>query len=245
MSARPNSRGEYRLSKSKLAAFQHCPKRLWLQVYRRELAIVDRWTLQLFEAGHRVGQAARFQVPNGILLDPDPANVEAAIAETRRLIDLGSQRPLFEAAFVRDDVIVRVDILEPSRRGTWSLVEVKNSKAVRPYQLHDVATQAWVVQQSGIELSKLSIRHPSEPLRPWKRPSGPPTFIDVDVTGVAARFVQGRELVVAAARQTLRGPEPDRPVGPHCTRPFRCEFRSYCSRNISRNLPSAGDQIGS
>lgn len=119
-----------RLSKSKLTTYRHCAKRLWLQVYRRDLGEIDARTRQVFEAGHRVGELARLQVPNGILIDADPRNLALAIAETQCALPL--RRPLFEPAFFHQGVVVRVDILEPGKDGTWRLIEVKNASGVRP-----------------------------------------------------------------------------------------------------------------
>ncbi|MBX9640097.1 MAG: hypothetical protein K2X97_10305, partial [Mycobacteriaceae bacterium] len=47
-----------RLSKSKIAAFEHCPRRLWLQIHRRDLAKFDEATLVRFQCGHYVGELA-------------------------------------------------------------------------------------------------------------------------------------------------------------------------------------------
>lgn len=219
-----------RLSKSKLAAFQHCPKRLWLQVHRRDVAVIDRWTRLLFEAGHRVGELARLQVANGILIDPDPRNVDAAIAETQHLLQAGFPRPLFEAAFIHEDVVVRVDILEAQPDRKWRLVEVKNSSAVRPYQLNDVASQAWVLAGCGVALAGVSIRLPAQVLRPGSGRSRPTAFNDVNVTAAADRLLGAVQTSVEGARRTIRGNEPVRETGPHCRHPFRCEFHAYCSK---------------
>lgn len=230
----------WRLSKSKLSTFQHCPRRLWLQVHRRELAIIDSWSQRLFESGHRIGELARFQVPNGILIDPDPQHLIGALAATSEALQQG--RPLFEPAFMREGIVVRVDILYPQFAGSWKLVEVKNSGAVRPHQLRDVASQAWVLAGNGVKLSSLSIRLPRQVLRPGRRPQPTPSFIDFDVTEAASPLMGEVPVVAALARRTLDGPEPDRPVGPHCTHPFRCEFRQHCARNADRRGTANGDQ---
>jgi hypothetical protein len=130
---------------------------------------------------------------------------------------------------MRDGIVVRVDILEPQAADTWKLIEVKNSGAVRPYQLRDIASQGWVVAGSGVKLSGLSIRLPRQVLRPGRR-AWTAAFIDFDVTEEAIRVASEVPQIAAMARQTLDGPEPDRPVGEHCVKPFRCEFISYCSQ---------------
>ena len=221
---------KFRLSKSKLASFEHCAKRLWLQVHRRDLAVIDPRTEALFAAGHRLGELAREQVPNGILLDSDPLKVDEALEHTANLLKGPWIRPLFEPAFKLDDVIIRADILQPDGWGGWKLIEVKNSTAVRLYQLRDVATQAWVVRGSGLCVSNVIIRHSSRRLYSPMSRALPGPLIDVDVTSDLGNLIRDRPRVAQAARQVLRGPEPHRPAGPHCTQPFRCEFREYCSK---------------
>lgn len=97
-SGRPVS--SFRLSKSKLGAFEHCSKRLWLQAHRREVAIIDHRTQMLFATGHRLGELAREQVPNGILLDTDPRRIDEALQETKTILDGPWDRPVFEAALL-------------------------------------------------------------------------------------------------------------------------------------------------
>src|SRR5438270_8402777 len=80
------ARLSFRLSKSRIAAFEHCPRRLWLQVHRRELARYDEATLALFAAGHQVGALARARYTKGILVEEDHQEIVAAIARTRWLI---------------------------------------------------------------------------------------------------------------------------------------------------------------
>jgi hypothetical protein len=75
----------YRLSKSKIAAFEHCPKRLWLQVHARHLSKFDGETLRRFQFGHDVGRLARFRVRNGVLMETG-SDMQAALQLTTKLI---------------------------------------------------------------------------------------------------------------------------------------------------------------
>ena len=43
------------LSKSRLAAFEQCPKRLWLAVHRPDVAVVDAGAMIRFGVGHEAG----------------------------------------------------------------------------------------------------------------------------------------------------------------------------------------------
>lgn len=224
----------FRLSKSKIASYQHCPKRLWLQVHRRELAEVDPATEKLLRAGHFVGEIARSRVPGGILIAADHRAIDAALTETRRLLNSPVLKPIFEAALQRDGVLIRADILEPDGWGGWRLIEVKNSGKVRPYQVRDVATQHWVATGAGLSIPSVVIRHVKRPLRDVDMRVHRTAFVDADVTSEAVRLAKLLPQIVVKARRVVAGPEPQPPAGMHCVRPFRCEFLNYCSNRAVR-----------
>ena len=64
-----NSMSSYGLSKSRILAWRQCPKRLWLQTYRRDLLETADNFQQTFEIGFEVGNVARTLFPNGILIE--------------------------------------------------------------------------------------------------------------------------------------------------------------------------------
>ena len=230
----PAGSTRYRLSKSKIAAFEHCPKRLWLQIHRRHLSRFDADTLTRFQFGHIVGEHARFIIPGGVMVE-DGADMQAALDQTAELIARGPIQPIFEATFQRQDVLVRVDILEPDGQGGWRAIEVKASSRVRAYQLADLATQVWVMRGCGVAISRAVIRHLVGPIA-WKRPDvAAIRFQDTDVTASITGYVANRAAVAGAARASIRGSEVERDMGSHCERPFCCEFQEHC-REI-RALP--------
>lgn len=217
----------YRLSKSKIAAFEHCPKRLWLQIHRRDAARFDADTLARFKVGHDVGAHAQRLVPNGVLVDTG-LDMQAALDQTASLVTRAPHKPIFEATFQREDVLVRVDVLEPDGQGGWRAVEVKATTRVKPYQLADLSTQVWVMLGSSISLSQAVIRHLAKPIA-WTKPDiSAVRFQDSDVTDRIQRFVDGRASVASAARLAIRGPEIEQDMGRHCTTPFKCEFQAHC-----------------
>ena len=57
-----------RLSKSKLVAYRQCPKRLWLQTYRRDLAQQSEAVENRMAQGNLVGAAAQRLYPEGRLI---------------------------------------------------------------------------------------------------------------------------------------------------------------------------------
>ncbi len=219
----------HRLSKSKIAAFEHCPRRLWLQVHRRSTAQFDAHTLARFEFGHEVGRRATFLLPNGVMVDAGPEEMEAALVRTAELIQQHPYRPIFEATFQHQSVLCRVDILEPHSDGGWRAVEVKASSRVKAYQLADVATQVWIMRGNGLHIRQAVIRHVA-PSFSWRRPDiAAVRFADADVTRQIGRYLRSRDAVARQARQAVEGPEIRMATGLHCERPFACEFRNYCA----------------
>jgi hypothetical protein len=223
-----------RLSKSKLTAYEICPRRFWLQIHRPALARHEPDTLRIFAAGHMVGELARARYPQGILVAEGHTEVDAALARTADLIQAPVPHPIFEGAFIRDDVVIRADILEPDGCGAWKLAEVKNTGRIKPYQLADAAIQSWVLAGNNISLSSVIIRHVQRPVRSANSIVRT-RFVDADVTLDVGFLLAGRQRLVNEARLVAQQAEPAIEPGPQCLRPFRCEYRHYCQAAASPN----------
>lgn len=215
------------LSKSKMATFEHCPKRLWLQVHRPEEAVIDDATRAVFASGHEVGELACTLCHGGIMVEADP-DISAALHRTAELLASDHPLPMFEATFMHEDVVVRVDIMEPDLEGRWRVVEVKSTSSVKKYQLSDLATQIWVMRGCEVPIASAAIRHIDRNFLLLKAGDYRGLFNDVEVSDLIEPIVESRSEAVAAARETLRKPEPQRDVGEHCNKPFSCEFQLYC-----------------
>lgn len=224
-----NEPRRYGLSKSKITAFEQCARKLWLSTHRPELAQVDDGAEARFALGHEVGEIACGLFPTGVMVEADP-DLAAAVARTRELIDAGWSEPIFEATFEHDGVLVRVDVLSPRPDG-WAIAEVKSSASVKDYHLGDLATQVWVMRNAGVPVSSACIRHIDSSFRLQREGDYAGLFHDADRLDVLADRIGERSKVVAEARAVLAGDEPDIGAGDHCSRPFVCEFSSYCTRN--------------
>ena len=225
---------QFGLSKSRIAAFEQCPRRLWLQTHRKDLAVVDEGAQARFQTGNLVGEVACSLVPNGIMVEAEP-NLQAAIQVTSKLITDG-QHPIFEGTFSHDGVLVRVDVMEPNNQGAWHVAEVKSSTSAKEYHVSDLATQIWVMEQCGVLIASASVRHidSSFTLENVGEYSG--LFADADQSGPIRSIVATRQTVVKSTRDMLAGDEPECATGTHCNSPFACEFSHWCNRD---NLPGA------
>ena len=125
------------LSKSRLLAFRQCPKRLWLETYRRDLSTDAVGAGARLTAGQAVGDAARtIYDPEevGELVDVAVLGMDGAVKRTEEL--LGLRRPIFEGGFVGGTASSFADVLLPietNGKRAWRMVEVKSATTVKDY----------------------------------------------------------------------------------------------------------------
>lgn len=219
------------LSKSKITAFEQCPKKLWLATHRPELAAQDEGAEMRFAAGHAVGDEACRQCAGGVMIHAEP-DLAAALAATRALMEGGHDAPIFEATFQHEGVLVRCDVLEPDGAGRWHMAEVKSSGGPKPYHEGDLATQIWVVEGAGVSLNSAAIRHIDTSFVLEREGDYQGLFADAEMKAELTPLVIERGAVVAAARAMLAGDEPQIDVGEHCDTPFSCEFAEYCNADL-------------
>jgi len=217
------------LSKSRLMAFRQCPKRLWLQTFRRDLAVVDPAAQARFDAGHRVGEIARALRPGGRLIG-HVDDIGRAVQETREALAGTDDRLLFEAALQHGGVLVRADVLA-RRDGRCTLVEVKSSTAVKPPHVEDVAIQAWVLQGAGLELESTRLAHIDNTFVYPGDGDYDGLLVEADLADDVQPLLEAIPHWVAEAQQVIAGDMPGTDIGAHCTQPYACEFHDWCSRD--------------
>jgi predicted RecB family nuclease len=220
------------LSKSKYTAGLQCPRRLWLACHEPDLA--DSWPdarSALLDEGAEIGRRARELFADGALVDDAAWHHSDAVARTRALLSDPQVGAIFEAAFEHAGVRIRVDVLERLPGGTWGLREVKAGTRVRDVHLHDVALQRFVLEGAGVPLRSVEVVHVDpdyvrgEHGIDWTR-----FFRRVDVsddTAVLLPDIPGR--VAAHDRVLELAATPVVEPGPHCFRPYRCDFWGRCT----------------
>lgn len=222
---------EHRLSKSKFLSGLQCHKRLYLELHQPELADEpDAQTEAAFELGQEIGQLARRRFPGGVLVSQDHAHLAEAVKETASLVKNPAVPAIFEATFVHDGVLVRVDILKRAGQDQWRLIEVKAAMEVKAHYHDDVALQAHVLTGAGVRLAGSSVLHVN---REYVYLGG-----DLDLQGLFAETSVTREvserlpavpdhlaemqaMLSAGAAPTV---EPDG----HCRTPYTCPFWTHC-----------------
>lgn len=227
------------LSKSKLMRGYQCRKALWLTVHRPELEPpITPEQRALFDQGNAIGARAHRDFPDGVLVNAPIFKADLAAKETRALLDAGHDT-LFEATFLHQGIVVRVDILH--RRGDgWVIIEVKSSTRVKAEHLLDAATQWEACKSAGLDVVAAEIMYVN---RDSVAPDLDGYFKRRDVTKLVEILLPPLRDRITEVKRLLERPEPpDTPIGPHCVEPYDCPFKSLCWRDLPK--PSVFDLPG-
>ena len=142
---------------------------MWLTTHKRELEIISSQQQSIMDQGTEFGVIARTFYPGGELIST--LNVAEAVEQTqaifKRFNDGQARFPIYEAAFVHDDIAVRVDILTPDSDGAWRIVEIKSGNAkdkdgFKANLLFDVAIQKYVVSNSDLRVTTVELGCPNK-----------------------------------------------------------------------------------
>jgi len=194
--------------------------------------------LGIKQQGTSVGVIAQKEFPSGVLVDIPNTRFAEAVTETARLIADPDVLVIFEAAFEKDnlraraDILVRVDdrwevITLPDKEADHLLGEVKSSTKVKGYHIDDVSFQAYVLESAGVKIGAAVVIH----LNPEYTLDGPlPLFKTERVERRPEGWV--REQANAQLHILNQSDSPDVVVGRQCTDPHPCEFSLHCHANL-------------
>lgn len=227
-----------RLSKTRFQAGLRCSKYLWLLCHAFNLADdVGEAQQAVLDQGHAVGALAREYLPGGVLVTEDHLHISKALGRTSHLLSEGFSC-LYEAAFQKDGVLVRSDIILKDESGGWSLVEVKSSTKVKPEHLTDLGIQSHVIRGVGLPVTGCHVLHIDDS---YVYPGGGydlgRLFTLVDVTAEVEQFLPRVPDLVREMKDILAGPMPDMPTDERCRRHYICRFYGYC-HGVPSGLPS-------
>ena len=218
------------LSKTKLLDYRQCPRKLWLNQYSPKLEDESAEAEARFQTGHVVGEAAR-QVygHDGGHRISNTRGLRAAIGATAQLIEAGGSKPIFEATFDHQGLIVQIDILDRSADEA-RLIEVKSSASLKEHYADDCAIQAWVLAQLDHPVKQVTLAHLNNEFSYPGDGDYRGLFTENDLTDeVVARFA-AMPTLIAQARATLDSlSEPDIVIGEQCRKPYPCPFFAHCA----------------
>jgi hypothetical protein len=240
------------LSKSLLNNYRQCPRRLWLEMADRRAVREGRTpllthagysadTLNRFAQGHVVGRIAQAMWPSGVDIEQQSSRTDPVTGERRR--DLGQaakltqsvlkqKRPLFEATFEHDGVLVQADVLLPVRSG-WHMLEVKSSSQPKPYHLSDLATQVWVAQGQGVAIKGMGLLLVNKDFE-LQRSGDYTGFLqphdDSELQAQVQEHIASMPDTVQKARRViaLRQEPVKHQPGEQCASPYPCPYTAHC-----------------
>lgn len=213
------------LSKSRVMAGLQCRKLLWWMVHEPaapELE-VDEQARAAMDRGTSVGKLAQNYVPGGVLINLPYDAYSERMTRTREVLQTGVP-VVYEATFRAGGVSVTVDILERTNRGL-RLTEVKSTTSVKKHHVSDVAVQAHVLRQNGLDLVDTEVMHLN---RECTYPDLSNLFVRSDVTEAVKAVETKMPSLLNEQIAMLEGPIPAVPIGPHCTTPYECPFMARC-----------------
>jgi hypothetical protein len=232
------------LSKSQFIKGLQCHKFLWLYRHRYELRTEpDASQQSIFDIGTDVGDLARQLFPGGYEIVYGSDKIDANVQKTRDLIDSGTET-IYEASFIYEDILVMVDILHRGADG-WEMYEVKSSASVKPLHVNDVSVQYYVLRGTGLSISRASLVHVnSKYVRHGELDLGQ-LFTIADMTEAVIDHQPFVKDQLCLLRDMLDGDEPAIDIGPHCSKPYQCDFREHCWQHIPEKSVFSLVKLGS
>jgi hypothetical protein len=230
------------ISKSSFIRGIKCPKALYLHFNEPEERDETSESQQhLFDTGHSVGHLAQQLFTGGVDASRgEPGNYAENIAYTRELINNGG-KVIYEAAFGDGETLCYLDILV-KKGGKWHAYEVKGSTSVKDYHYMDAAFQYYVINQSGLELADISIVHLNNQYIRRGDLDVQELFTIVPVTSKIIFLQLDIPVLLMRLQEMLENDkEPVIEVGPHCNKPFVCDFQGYCFQN--RTVEKGSDHL--
>jgi CRISPR/Cas system-associated exonuclease Cas4 (RecB family) len=130
------------------------------------------------EQGIEIGRRARELYPEGVLID-DP-DMPSASKKTRSLIDDSNISKILEGVFLIDGFVAKADILKKKSDDGWHMIEVKSSVNDKAEFIDDMAYTAMVINQSGLNISNVSLMLVSKDFRLGMKNKD--LFVEIDHT---------------------------------------------------------------
>ena len=237
---RASSTIEHMLTKSDLASFRQCSRKLWLEHHRPDLVPENDPTLwRRANDGNIVGAKARELLGKNSIW-PTPADDPAAAATAAAAQLFGNPaQPAVEVPMLRDGLYARADALIPAPSGGYVLRETKASTfrlkkdkvtldKPEEHHLDDLAIQAWVYQASGWRFAGAELNLLNNQ---WRYPG------NGDYSGLFRQLPVAADIVgrisevagwSAASERVLAGAMPSVQTGAQCSKPYDCAFYDHC-----------------
>ena len=222
------------LSKSKYCKLVQCPKILWMNKYKSDVAVPTAREAVLAN-GTAVGELARnlFGKYTNIEFNTD---LNVMIEDTKKMLK-SKPNIITEASFNYDNNFCSVDILKNNLNGV-EIYEVKSSTDVHDIYLDDASYQYFVLSNLGLNVKKVCIVYINKQYVRDKELEIEKLFNIQDITDIAKlkqdEIKKNIEMVNKYMDEYNGDNEPNTDIGMYCFNPYECEFWKYCTRNLPK-----------
>jgi len=230
-----NKSYKHKISKSRFVSGVQCEKKLYFDLFRKDLKPpVSDEQQALFDGGHQAGALAQQMFPEGKDASPESYfDFSDSIENTKKWIGDGVYT-IYEAAFFYDEVLAALDILHHQNGERWA-IEVKSSTSVKEYHITDASLQYWVMSHSGFTPDKFFLMHIDNtyvkqgPIIPKR------LFALEDITEQVIANQDWVAKKLSTLKLITKDIEPVVEIGKHCGDPFTCDYIHHCWKHIPEN----------
>ncbi len=236
------------LSKSRYIRGLQCPKALYLDTFRAELARYSSETRAKLAAGNdfelqvKEALAERYKEAAQVvdLRKVAGGNRTRYPEATARLLqEYEGTILLYEAGFRHRGVLVLVDALLRDAEGNLHLFEIKNNSIAKEVFRQDLFLQYYVVAHAAtyrIASFSLALRRPEEAAAEGETTAEarPFEFVTLDLTAEAGQNMPVIEERIDRFLALLQGDEPTQTMGEQCAAPYECPYLHYCKRQAKK-----------
>ena len=221
------------LTKSNYLLGLQCPKLLWVAKNdKQRIPEPDKITLKKFSDGHIIGELATRVFPEGQNI-PDE-NFKENLENTKKLIS--KRIPLFEPAFMVDNLYSRADILVPVAEDEWDIVEVKSATKVKDVNIHDVSFQKYTYEKAGLKIRKCFLMHINNQYCLDGQVEPSELFVQTEITEDVAEFSNGIESRIEQMAGIINShEEPQCKINISCSDPYECPIKNECWESVPEN----------
>ena len=218
------------LTKSNYLLGLQCLKLLWVTKNDKkrfpELSEVEK---AKFTSGNIVGELAMKLYPNGIDLTSDDfmGNIRATTKALEKRV------PLFEAGIMIDNLYSRADILVPTGKDHWDIVEVKSATKVKDINIDDVSFQKYVYEKAGLKIRNCFILHVNNQFVKNGEIEPLEFFVKADVLDKVSESSVNIEKQAENMLKIINSKEePKCSIGVHCSKPYDCSLMPECWKDV-------------
>lgn len=222
-----------KISKTQLLNGKRCKKALWFQLHAKEQSKENNNPLKI-EIERWVAESAFNLFPQGKRIYAHRKARDEVIKDSKKAI-WGNNNIIFNAGFETEGIFFTCDILEFSHEGN-RLYAVKTSNRVKSEHIEDIAYEKFLLKQVGISVEKVFIIHINSDYERGDTLDYSSLFNIEEVTEYMCKFQDDfMDTMKSFSECSKEKKEPYKPLGEYCLKPYVCEFKNICWKDVPQN----------